>query len=548
MDRLTTANGVYGSLTFSYDAVGNRIGSEYTYDQPTQRLLARTAGGVTTTFAYDANGSLKTQTVGGNTTTFAYTPDGMVATVTAGGASTAYQYDGDLLRTMKTGAGRTVYTIHDGGGRLLSTFVEQSGALRWERDDLYLGGQLLAALRPLVGALPLTVTTAGTGGGTVTSVPAGILCGAGGRDDAHGLPPRGDDLHGDLRAGPAADGDQDGGREQRAGDHQRAARIVCAGACTVATGAFDAGTEVQLATNMLPAGFAFLGWTRDGCVNGPGPGEARVLMDRERACTATSRLVAAKQAPATGTSWLPADLTLSWSGAAPEVGFWVCVDQTNNHTCDTLWRPNGGATTMELGWMGLGAGTYYWQVRADTALGLFELDEGAWWSFTVGAPAGATFGKTAPANGAGGLGSAVTLTWAALSGAPGYEVCWDTTLNSTCDGTWQAAGTATSWALTNLTPGTYEWQVRAGGTTQADGGTWWTVTVPVLRNKLTPAKGTTGLTSDVWLSWTAVPNAGYWYCVDTVDNGQCDSMWWPNGGATTMGLGWMGLGPGTYYW
>jgi len=162
--------------------------------------------------------------------------------------------------------------------------------------------------------------------------------------------------------------------------------IICAGACTVATGAFDAGTEVQLATNTLPAGFAFLGWTGDGCVNGPGSGEARVLMDRERACTATSRLVAAKQAPATGTSWLRADLTLSWSGATPEVGFWVCVDQTNNQVCDTLWRPNGGATSMELGWMGLGPGTYYWQVRSqDDQTGTFtDYDGGVWWRFTIG--------------------------------------------------------------------------------------------------------------------------------------------------------------------
>jgi RHS repeat-associated protein len=150
VNRLTDATGIYGSLGFSYDAVGNRFASGYTgytYDPPTQRLMSRTAGGVTTDFAYDNNGSLIGQTVGGNATTFTYTPQRMVETVTANGATTTYQYDGEQQRTTQTGAGQTVYTIHEGAGRLLSTFVEQNGVLRWERDELYLGSQLLGAVQ-----------------------------------------------------------------------------------------------------------------------------------------------------------------------------------------------------------------------------------------------------------------------------------------------------------------------------------------------------------------------------------------------------------------
>ena len=82
------------------------------------------------------------------------------------------------------------------------------------------------------------------------------------------------------------------------------------------------------------------------------------------------------------------------------------------------------------------------------------------WSFTVG---GTTqppvFGKLTPANGTAGLGSSVTLTWSAMTDA-GYWVCWDTTNNNTCDGTWWPNGGGAARALTGLAAGTYYWQVR----------------------------------------------------------------------------------------
>jgi hypothetical protein len=84
-----------------------------------------------------------------------------------------------------------------------------------------------------------------------------------------------------------------------------------------------------------------------------------------------------------------------------------------------------------------------------------------------------------PANVALNLGSAVTLQWAALKDA-GYWVCWDTTDNGTCDGTWWPNGAGTVRALAALPPGTYYWQVwaqQSSGTTHADNGTWWTFTV-----------------------------------------------------------------------
>jgi RHS repeat-associated protein len=51
---------------------------------------------------------------------------------------------------------------------------------------------------------------------------------------------------------------------------------------------------------------------------------------------------------------------------------------------------------------------------------------------------------------------------------------------------------------------------------------------------------------DVWVSWSAVADAGYWVCWDTSNNNTCDTGWYPNGASTTKLL--EDLSAGTYYW
>ena len=142
--------------------------------------------------------------------------------------------------------------------------------------------------------------------------------------------------------------------------------------------------------------------------------------------------------------------------------------------------------------------------------------------------------KQSPANGTTGLGSAVTLTWGAASGATNYQVCYDTTNDGACAGSWVSAGTATSSALSSLAAGTYYWQVRAQnatGTTDADGGTWWAFTVagstpPAAFAKTSPANGATNLGSAPALSWGASTGAtGYAVCVDPTNDGACGTAW-----------------------
>lgn len=157
------------------------------------------------------------------------------------------------------------------------------------------------------------------------------------------------------------------------------------------------------------------------------------------------------------------------------------------------------------------------------------------------------FGKTSPASGAGGLNPAsVGLSWGASTNATSYEYCVDTSNNSTCDTSWTSTTNlaATLSGLGNST--TYYWQVRgrnASGPTEADGGTWWsfaTSAPPAAFGKSSPVTGATGLNAaSVALVWGTSTNAtSYEYCVDTSNNGTCDTSWLStaSSGATLSGL------------
>ena len=114
---------------------------------------------------------------------------------------------------------------------------------------------------------------------------------------------------------------------------------------------------------------------------------------------------------------------------------------------------------------------------------------------TAGTPPGA-FNKSAPGNGATGQPANPTLSWGASSTATSYEYCIDTSNNSACDASWISTGATTSVGLSSLIPATsYYWQVRANnasGTTNANGGTWWSFTIA----------GSTGPTAGFWESAT----------------------------------------------
>ena len=230
----------------------------------------------------------------------------------------------------------------------------------------------------------------------------------------------------------------------------------------------------------------------------------------------------------------------TFAGTANSMMVWAVSDGSANHN-------PGPVTTGLLKDLG-------WVLAGETTVSTIYLP------LVLRAPASSPpgdFNKSAPATGATGQPANPTLSWSASSGATSYEYCIDTSNNNACDATWTSTVASTSVGLSGLTPATsYYWQVRANntlGTTNADGGTWWTFTIaagspPGDFNKSAPANGATGQPANPTLSWGASSNAtSYEYCIDTNSDNTCNSSWISTGTSASVGLS--GLTPATsYYW
>jgi hypothetical protein len=184
-------------------------------------------------------------------------------------------------------------------------------------------------------------------------------------------------------------------------------------------------------------------------------------------------------------------LTLRWEASSGATSYEYCIDDSSNNTCNTSWISTGANTNAFL--TGLTTGNHSWQVRAANSHGSLEANGGIWWNFTVvppkmlylplaykPVPPPGAFNKTTPANAATNQSTNPTLRWSTSSSTTGYEYCYDTINNGTCDSTWVSNATSTSVPLSGLSPSTsYYWQARAnnaGGSTYANAGAWWSFT------------------------------------------------------------------------
>lgn len=262
-----------------------------------------------------------------------------------------------------------------------------------------------------------------------------------------------------------------------------------------------------------------------------------------------------KSAPIDLTINVSTSPTLSWGASSGAASYDYCYDTLSNSTCDTAWIPVGNVTSIGL--VGLNTSTiYYWQIRANNAGGITEADGGTWWTFTTVPPLPGAFGKTSPSNGAINVSTSPTLTWGASSNAASYDYCYDTVPGSTCEGVWTSTGSGASVGLSGLNASTtYYWQARANnvsGSTEADGGTWWSfTTVPPLPGafgKSNPTNTATNVATALTLSWGSSSGAAsYDYCYDTVPGITCEGTWTSTGSSTSVGL--VGLNNSTtYYW
>ncbi|MBU7017062.1 MAG: RHS repeat protein, partial [Theionarchaea archaeon] len=100
LDRLISAEGDYGSLSYSYDGVGNRLSQNdlmYTYNNMNELVSTNS-----TTFSYDDNGNTLTKTHGIDTWSYIYDKRNLLTEIVKNQQVIAqYTYDGDGRRIQK---------------------------------------------------------------------------------------------------------------------------------------------------------------------------------------------------------------------------------------------------------------------------------------------------------------------------------------------------------------------------------------------------------------------------------------------------------------
>ncbi len=117
LNRLTSANGPFGTLSYTYDQVGNRLstvvngtGTSYSYGSYNKLLSAGS-----TTYSYDNNGNMIMKSSGSNSWSYTYDYQNRLRQVRVNG-QLVFQamYDGDGHRIETVGAGTTVFHYRAG--------------------------------------------------------------------------------------------------------------------------------------------------------------------------------------------------------------------------------------------------------------------------------------------------------------------------------------------------------------------------------------------------------------------------------------------------
>ncbi len=145
LSRLTTATATSANQSFAYDPSGNRtshvrngVVDTYTVAGTSNRLLSL-AGGVSTTFAYDANGNVTS----GDGNSYTYDAFNRMATATRAGATSSYAVNGLGQRVYKQAGGIGSWFLYGAGNTLLSEYRAGQG---WT-SYLHFAGERVAMVR-----------------------------------------------------------------------------------------------------------------------------------------------------------------------------------------------------------------------------------------------------------------------------------------------------------------------------------------------------------------------------------------------------------------
>jgi fibronectin type 3 domain-containing protein len=216
--------------------------------------------------------------------------------------------------------------------------------------------------------------------------------------------------------------------------------------------------------------------------------------------------------PVDGSAQDWSSVTFDWTDL-PGVDYYeLCYDTTNDDAC-SAWQNVGNVTSVTID--GFSVGTYFWQVRAITGATKIYADamKKSYWSFIIQGP---TFNKLTPVNGSTQEGS-VTFSWTESTGASYYELCYDTSNDNACSGTWLNVGNVTSVTRSGFSKATYYWQVRArfgAVSIYADGFTisYWSFTItnpfPAVPANVQATDG--AFADKVQITWDPVAGATYY--------------------------------------
>jgi RHS repeat-associated protein len=149
LDRLTHAEGIYGTIDYTYDDVGNRLtetvndrlANTYVYvPKPTGgNRLSEVRGDLPKQFGYDFNGNITKE----NGKTYVYSQANRLSRVLESGLVAEYVHNGEGQRTKKTINNETKIFHYDLSGHLIAE-TDENGEILVEY--VYLGDQILAMI------------------------------------------------------------------------------------------------------------------------------------------------------------------------------------------------------------------------------------------------------------------------------------------------------------------------------------------------------------------------------------------------------------------
>jgi YD repeat-containing protein len=144
LDRLATMQGMSTSISYEFDAHGNRQtsgGVSYEYE-PANPFRLKNINGAGN-YQYALNGNLMSETAG----IYNYTVDNLLDSTTLNYTTTRYAYDGQGWRIRMLVEGGPIYYYARGlGGELLSEWMNVSTTNARARDYIYAEGRLLGVI------------------------------------------------------------------------------------------------------------------------------------------------------------------------------------------------------------------------------------------------------------------------------------------------------------------------------------------------------------------------------------------------------------------